>query len=115
MTSKMAMEKMAAAKNPTGGEMTRLVTCLPSADHLTPPHPPAAAIPAPHSPPISAWVELLGRPKYQVIRFHAMAPRRAAITTTRPGLMASVLAIVFETFAWKKATVTTAPIRLNTA
>src|SRR6267154_5242624 len=109
------IEKIAAAKNPTGGEMTRLVTCLTSADHLTPPHPPAAAMPAPHNPPMRACVELLGRPRYQVTRFHAIAPRSAAMTTTRPGLMASVLAMVFDTFAWKKATVTTAPIRLNTA
>ena len=37
------------------------------------------------------------------------------MTTTIPGLMASVLAIVFETFAWKKATVTIAPTRLKIA
>src|SRR5258707_113855 len=99
MTSTRMMEKIAAARNPTGGEMTRLVTCLPSADHLTPLNPPAAAMPDPHSPPINACVELLGSPKSQVIRFHAIAPRRAAMTTTRPGLIASVLAIVFDTFA----------------
>src|SRR2546430_13963639 len=44
-----------------------------------------------------------------------MAPKRADITTTSPGLIASVLAIVFETLAWKKATVITAPTRLKTA
>ncbi len=44
-----------------------------------------------------------------------MAPISAAITTTRPGLMASVLAMVFDTLAWKNATVTMAPIRLKTA
>src|SRR5713226_1465575 len=107
--------KIAAAKKPNGGEMARLATCLPSDDHLTPPRPPAAAMPAPHRPPMSAWVELLGNPRYQVIRFHEIAPIRAAITTTSPGLMASVLAMVLETFAWKKATVTTAPTRLKKA
>src|SRR5207302_9131095 len=95
--------------------MTRLATCFQRADHWTPPIPPAAAIPAPHKPPINACVELLGSPRYHVIRFHAMAPKRAAMTTTSPGLIASVLAIVFETLAWKKATVITAPTRLKTA
>ena len=107
--------KIAAAKKPSGGEMARLATCLPSDDHLTPPRPPAAAMPEPHRPPMSAWVELLGSPRYQVMRFHEMAPSRADITTTRPGLMASVLAMVLDTFAWKNATVTTAPTRLKTA
>src|SRR6267142_3570873 len=106
---------IAAAKKPNGGEMARLATCLPSADHLTPPRPPAAAMPAPHKPPMSASVQLLGSPRYQVMRFHEMAPSRADITTTRPGLIASVLAMVLETFAWKNATVTTAPTRLKTA
>src|SRR6267143_1759603 len=105
----------AAAKKPKGGEIARLATCLPSDDHLTPPRPPAAAMPAPHRPPMSAWVELLGRPRYQVMRFHEMAPNKADITTTRPGLMASVLAMVLETLAWKNATVTTAPTRLKIA
>src|SRR5437667_6729691 len=91
--------KIPAATKPRGGEMTRLATCLTSADHLTPPSPPAEAIPAPHRPPIKAWVELLGNPRYHVIRFHAIAPSSAAITTTSPGLIASVLAMVFETLA----------------
>src|SRR5207249_1894755 len=69
--------KIAAAKKPSGGEMARLATCLPSDDHLTPPRPPAAAMPEPHRPPMSAWVELLGSPRYQVMRFHEMAPSRA--------------------------------------
>src|SRR5713226_9237230 len=105
--------KIAEATKPRGGETTRLATCLPRAAHFTPPGPPAAAMPAPQSPPMSACVELLGSPRYHVTRFHEMAPIRADITTTRPGLMASVLAIVLETFAWKKATVTTAPTRLR--
>src|SRR5437879_12844431 len=91
--------KIPAATKPSGGEMTRLAICLTSADHLTPPSPPAAAIPAPQRPPIKAWVELLGNPRYQVIRFHAIAPSSAAITTTSPGLIDSVLATVFEPLA----------------
>src|SRR5713101_7035430 len=107
--------KTAEAMKPSGGEITRLAICLPNAAHFTPPRPPAAAMPAPQRPPMSAWVELLGSPRYQVIRFHEIAPIRAAITTTSPGLMASVLAMVLETFAWKKARVTTAPTRLHKA
>src|SRR2546425_5418367 len=98
MTTVKRTAKIPAARKPRGGEMTRLATCLISADHLTPPSP-AAAIPAPQRPPIKAWVELLGNPRYHVIRFHAIAPSSAAITTTSPGLIASVLAIVFETLA----------------
>ena len=38
----------------------------------------------PTSPPIRAWEEDEGRPKYQVTRFQAMAPSRPASTITRP-------------------------------
>ncbi|OPZ66831.1 MAG: hypothetical protein BWY82_02916 [Verrucomicrobia bacterium ADurb.Bin474] len=40
------------------------------------------------SPPMRAWDELLGRPSHQVMRFHAMAPPKAASTRklfTTPG------------------------------
>src|ERR1051326_2012703 len=107
--------KTAPAMKPTGGEMTRLATCLPSALHLTPPRARAAPMPAPQRPPMSACVELLGKPRYQVMRFQQMAPRRAAMITTSPALKSRVLAIVFETLAWKNATVTTAPTRLKVA
>src|SRR5437764_5792496 len=107
--------KIAATARPTGGEVTSARICLPSDDHLTPSNPPAAAMPAPTSPPMSACVELLGRPRYQVRRLQAMAPIRAAITTTRPAFMASVPAMVLDTLAWKRLTVTSAPTRLNVA
>ena len=42
---------------------------------------PLAAKAAPTSPPMSACDELEGSPKYQVARFHAMAPIRPAKTT----------------------------------
>ncbi len=41
---------------------------------------PLAAHVAPTSPPMSAWDELDGMPKYQVIRFQAIAPMSAAKT-----------------------------------
>ena len=39
---------------------------------------PAPAIPAPMRPPMSAWLLDEGMPKYQVMRFYAIAPRSAA-------------------------------------
>ena len=42
---------------------------------------PLAAKAAPTRPPMSACDELEGSPKYQVARFHAMAPIRPANTT----------------------------------
>ena len=42
---------------------------------------PAATIVAPSRPPISACELELGRPRYQVKRFQAMAPRSAATMT----------------------------------
>ena len=41
---------------------------------------------APTRPPINACEEDDGSPKYQVIRFQAMAPSRPPITMTRPWL-----------------------------
>src|SRR4030081_580228 len=76
--------------------------------------PPTDAIPAPTRPPIRACVELLGSPKNQVMRFHAMAPSRAAMTTTIPALKERVLAIVLATLEWSTRTVTRAPRRLKT-
>ena len=47
-------------------------------------HPnPAAATAEPMIPPMSAWLELDGRPKSQVTRFHVMAPTSPASTTLR--------------------------------
>ena len=44
----------------------------------------AAPMAAPMSPPMRAWVEDDGRPNHQVIRFHVMAPIKAANTMTSP-------------------------------
>ena len=40
----------------------------------------AEASAAPHRPPMSAWLELEGRPIHQVTRFQTMAPNRPAKT-----------------------------------
>src|SRR4030095_16144013 len=42
----------------------------------------AAATAPPHRPPMSAWLELDGRPKYQVMRFQMMPPRSAQMSTS---------------------------------
>ena len=43
--------------------------------------PPAVAMAAPHNPPMSAWLELDGNPRYQVIRFQVIAPTSPAKST----------------------------------
>jgi hypothetical protein len=44
---------------------------------------PSATSTAPTIPPISAWEELEGSPKYHVIRFQAIAPTSPANTASR--------------------------------
>ena len=46
---------------------------------------PSATIVAPMMPPMRAWLEEEGRVKYQVMRFHRIAPMSAANTSERPG------------------------------
>src|SRR5438270_13470402 len=65
------------------------------------PAPPTAASRAPTTPPIRACDELDGRPKYQVIRFHAIAPTspaNAIVSVTFAAEMMPV-AIVAATFS----------------
>jgi hypothetical protein len=62
---------------------------------------PTAASTAPRRPPMSAWLDELGMPSRQVMRFHAMAPISAAATTICPaspsGGVASPDAMVLAT------------------
>ena len=65
-----------------------------------------AATAAPTSPPMSACEELEGRPKYQVVRFQAIAPISPAITITRawvPTPGADRVGDVWATFCPRKA------------
>src|SRR5215217_1656333 len=41
-------------------------------------------MPAPTRPPINACEDEAGSPKYHVVKFHTIAPTRAASTTARP-------------------------------
>ena len=63
----------------TGDEMSGTSTLPTKPDHFTAPVP-AAAIVAPRSAPIRAWLLELGMPRRQVRRFQAIAPRSAATT-----------------------------------
>ena len=56
-----------------------MITLWTSVCHCTPSSP-AAAMPAPTSPPIRACDELDGRPSHHVKRFQAIAPNRPAST-----------------------------------
>jgi hypothetical protein len=56
--------------------MTMKVTISSTADHFMAASP-AADIPAPVSPPMSAWEEEVGRPESQVMIFQVIAPIRA--------------------------------------
>ena len=75
---------------------------------------PADARAAPTSPPMSACEDDDGNPKYQVIRFQAIAPTRAEKMRTRPswpeGVPMMPLPTVFATFVEMKA-----PARLKAA
>src|SRR3954465_9532218 len=73
---------------------------------------PAAAKAAPTTPPISAWDELDGRPRYQVARFQAIAPTRPAKTTV--GVITSALTTSLATVA-ATASEMKAPAKLKTA
>ncbi len=66
---------------PTTGETTIGMTTFSSTPCQSTTEPAASA--APTMPPISACDDDDGSPKYQVMRFQAIAPNRAAPTTTR--------------------------------
>ncbi len=73
---------------------------------------PLATSIAPTMPPISACDELDGRPKYQVVRFHAIAPTRPPKTTS--SVMSSGLTTSLATVAATLSEMN-APTKLSTA
>src|SRR5947209_8781137 len=74
----------------------------------------AAASAAPTSPPINACEDDEGSPKYQVIRFQAIAPTSAANTTWRPPVPVGGAMIPLPTVAATLVEIT-APTRFITA
>src|SRR3954447_9788038 len=100
-----------APPKPTSGDRTIGMTTLSLMVPQCTTDPEAMA--APTSPPISACDDEDGRPKYQVMRFQAIAPTTAENTTTRPCDVSGasmMLPTVLATF-----TETREPARLKTA
>ena len=80
---------------------------------------PEAASAAPTKAPISAWLELDGRPSHQVIRFHAIAASSAQIsncelTSSTPALIRPE-AIVAATAVPRNAPTRLVPAAISTA
>ena len=73
---------------------------------------PLAAIAEPTMPPMSAWLELDGRPRYQVIRFQVIAPTRPARTTSRVITSGSTIPVAMVAATLKE---TNAPAKLRIA
>ncbi len=73
-----------ATAKPTSGESTIGITTLSRIVDQCTIAPATSAEPT--RPPISAWEDDEGSPKYQVIRFQVIAPTSPASTTTRPAL-----------------------------
>src|SRR4051794_14894103 len=63
---------------------------------------PDAAKDAPTTPPISACDELDGSPKYQVARFHVMAPTRPAKTIVVVIVFGSTMPLATVAATWRE-------------
>src|SRR4051812_5554828 len=96
----------------TTGAMTAGMRTLPSTPSPRTASAPPAAKADPTTPPISAWDELEGRPRYQVARFQKIAPMSPAKTTV--GVITSPLTTSLATVA-ATASEMKAPTKLNTA
>src|SRR5216117_3580587 len=76
---------------PTSGETTMNDSvCVHLVPHVIAAKPPRATA-APAYPPISACDELDGMPKYQVIKFHVIAPRSAPRITFGLTMLCSII------------------------
>src|SRR5215203_1971227 len=73
---------------------------------------PSAASAEPAMPPMSAWLELEGSPRYHVIRFHVIAPTRPASRTSREITSASTIPLATVAATFRE---TNAPAKLRTA
>ena len=73
---------------------------------------PAPAMDAPTTPPIRAWLELDGSPKYQVRRFQVIAPTRPASTMSRVMASWSTIPLAIVAATLKEIN---APTKLRTA
>src|SRR3954469_10282477 len=96
----------------TTGAIRAGIRTLPSTPSPRTASAPAAAKAEPTTPPISAWEELDGKPRYHVTRFQKIAPTSPAKTTV--GVITSPLTTSFATVA-ATASEMNAPTKLNTA
>src|SRR5690242_269985 len=105
------MDTPATAKATSGATTAGTINLSTRPCHSTEPDP-ADAKTEPTRPPIKACEELDGNPKYQVIRFHAIAPISPANTTV--GVTAPVSTKPCATVA-ATLSETNAPMKLNSA
>ncbi len=78
---KITTMSSSAAMKPTIGDPTRGRSTLPPMPERFHEPTPAATAADPSRPPMSAWLDELGIPSRQVMRFQVMAPTRAAAIT----------------------------------
>src|SRR6266700_1016261 len=83
--------------NATTGAITAGIRTLPTTPSLRTALAPPAAKAEPTTPPIRAWEELEGSPRYQVARFQKIAPTSPANTTV--GVITSPLTTSLATVA----------------
>ncbi len=79
-----------ASASPIAGERKIAATILSTPDQ-TIAEAPALAMPAPISPPTSAWLDEEGIPSAQVMRFQPIAPIRAPKTTWASTMSAEIV------------------------
>ena len=85
-----------ASAMPSSGEMTMNRTGLTQPLRMSAPNP-ALAIAAPPYPPSSAWLDDVGRPRYQVMRSQTIAPSRPAritLESTTEGSISPLLIVL---------------------
>ena len=112
MTQMMAIISAKATAKPTIGDRIPGMTTLSQMPFQLMTSSPDAAIADPATPPISAWLELDGRPRNQVMRFHVIAPTRPARMTL--SVIASAFTIPVAIVA-ATAKETNAPAKLRIA
>ena len=112
ITQVIAIISAAAMASPANGAISEGISTLSFSPSQLTTLQPAAAMLEPRMPPISAWLELDGRPRYHVTRFQVIAPTSPARTTFSVIASASTIpdAIVAAT-----ASETNAPSTFSTA
>ncbi len=113
----IAIISAAAMASPANGAISEGISTLSFSPSQLTTLQPAAATLEPSTPPISAWLELDGRPRYHVTRFQVIAPTSPARTTFSVIASASTIpdAIVAATASETNAPSTFSTAALSTA